>query len=135
MSEENVDLVRGAYEAFNRGDLESAFEVLDPDIEVSVPPDFPEARSYRGRAEVRKWLSEQVLPIFEEFRAQPEKFLDADDQVVVFLRYIGRGKASGIEVKGVVVDAHVWTLRKGKIQKLEMYQGTETALEAAGLSE
>jgi len=71
----------------------------------------------------------------EEVRAEPEKFLNAGDQVVVLVRYSGRGKASGIEVRGAVVDAHVWTLREGKVQKLQMYQGTEKALEAVGLSE
>ena len=135
MSQENLDVVRRAYEAWNRGDLEAAFEFLDRDVEVSVPPDFPEAGTYRGRDEVRHWVAQQLLPILEEVRAEPERFLDAGDRVVAFVRYFGRGKASGIEVRGAVVDAHVWTLREGKVQKLQMYQGTEKALEAVGLSE
>jgi ketosteroid isomerase-like protein len=135
MSKENVEVVRRAYEAWNLGDLETAFEFLDVDVEVSVPPDLPEAGTYRGRAEIRRWVAEQLLPILEEARAEPEEFLDAGDQVVVLVRYFGRGKASGIEVRGAVVDSHVWTLRDGKVQKLQMYQGTEKALEAAGLSE
>jgi hypothetical protein len=135
MSQENVELVRRAYEAWNRGDLETAFEFLDLDVEVSVPPDLPEAGTYRGRGEVRHWVAEQLLPTLEEVRAEPEKFFDAGDQVVVFVRYFGRGKASGIEVRGAVLDAHVWTLRDGKVQKLQMYEGTEKALEAVGLSE
>jgi uncharacterized protein len=135
MSQENLEIVRRAYDAWNKGDLETAFEFLDPDVEVSVPPDFPEAGTYRRRGEVRHWVAEQLLPFLEEVRAEPERFLDAGDQVVVFVRYFGRGKASGIEVRGAVVDAHVWTLRDGKVQKLQMYQGTEEALEAVGLSE
>ena len=135
MSQENLDLVQRAYEAWNRGDLETAFEFVDRDVEVSVPPDLPDAGTYRGRAEIRRWVAEQLLQSLEGARAEPEKFLDAGDQVVVFVRYYGRGKASGIEVRGSIVDAHVLTLRNSKIHKLQMYQGTETALEAVGLRE
>jgi ketosteroid isomerase-like protein len=133
MSRENLDIVRRAYEAWNRGDLETAFEFLDADVEMSAPPNLPEAGSYRGRAEIRQWVAEQLLPILEEARAEPEKYLEAGDQVVVFVRYYGRGKASGIEVQGANLDAHVWTLRDGKVRKLQMYSGTQTALEAVGL--
>src|SRR2546426_10356088 len=135
MSQENVEVVRRAYQAWNRGDLETAFEFLDRDVEVSVPPDLPEAGTYRGRDEVRRWVAGELLPILEEARADPEKFLDVGDLVIVFVRYFGRGKASGIEVRGAIVDAHVWTLRDGKVKRLQMYQGTEKALEAVGLSE
>lgn len=129
MSRQNVDLVRQAYLAWNRGDLETAFEFLDPEVEVSVPPELPEAGTYRGRAEIRRFVERELLPALEEARAEPEQFFDAGDQVVVFVCYFGRGKESGLEVKGAVVDGHVWTLRAGKAVKLEMYQGTQKALE------
>ena len=136
MSQENVEIVQRAYEAWNRGDRETAFEFLNPDAEVSLPPNFPEAGTYRGHAEIRQLMEVQLLPILKELRAEPERFLDAgDDQVVVFIRYAGRGSATGIEVRGAGMDAHVLTLRNGKVQKLQMYQGTEKALEAAGLKE
>jgi len=133
MSRENVEVVRRAYEAWNRGDLDTAFEFLDPDVEVSAPANLPEAGMFHGRDEMRRWVEEQLLPILEDVRAEPERFLDAGDRVVVFVRYFGRGTASGIEVTGANVDAHVWTLRGGRACRLEMHQGTDTALEAVGL--
>jgi ketosteroid isomerase-like protein len=54
MPTSNVDLVRGAYEAWNRRDFDAAFRFLDPDVEVSPPPDLPEAGTYRGRAQIRR---------------------------------------------------------------------------------
>jgi ketosteroid isomerase-like protein len=134
MSQENVNVVRAAYDAWNRGSLETALSLLDPQVEVFPPPDFPEAGSHRGLNEVRHW-AEDFLQAWGEVRAEPERFIDAGQQVVVTLRYYGRGKESGAEVRGAVVDAHVWTLRNGKVEKLQMYQGTDEALEAAGLSE
>ena len=56
MSRQNVDLVRQAYLAWNRGDLETAFEFLDPEVEVSVPPELPEAGTYRGRKSHTEFL-------------------------------------------------------------------------------
>jgi ketosteroid isomerase-like protein len=129
----NVELVRQAYLAWNRGDLDSAFAFLDSAVAVSVPPDFPEAGTYRGRAEIRRFVESELLQGLEDARAEPERFIEAGDQVVVFVRYFGRGKESGLEVKGAVVDGHVWTVRADKAVKLEMYQGTENALKAAGL--
>ena len=40
-----------------------------------------------------------------------------------------------LELQGVSVDAAVWTVRDGKLAKVEMYGGTEAALEAVGLRE
>jgi len=135
MSQENLDLVQRAYEAWNRGDIDGALEFVDRDVEVSLPPNFPESGTYRGLTEVRRLMTEHLLPILENLQAMPERFLDAGDQVVAFVRYSGRGSATGIEVRGAGLDAHVWSLRGGKVERLRMYPGTKEALEAAGLSE
>ena len=135
MADTNLELVRRAYDAWNRGDLDAAFAFLDPDVEVSVPPNFPEAGTYRGLTEVRRLMTEHLLPTLENLQAVPERFLDAGDQVVAFVRYSGRGSATGIEVRGSGLDAHLWSLRGGKVESLRMYPGTEEALEAAGLRE
>jgi uncharacterized protein len=134
VSKASIERVKAAYEAWNRGDLDAAFDFLHPDAEVSVPPNLPEAGTYRGRDEMWRWVTDQLLPILEGVRAEPQEFFDAGDRVVVFVRYSGRGTSSGVEVTGVGVDAHVWTLRGEKASRLEMYAGTEPALRAVGLS-
>ena len=134
MSQENVEIVRHVYEAWNRGDLDVAFARFEADVEVITPPDLPEAGTYRGPAAVREW-AETFLEAWGELRMDPVRIVDAEQQVVVTLRYSGRGRGSGLEVRGVTVDAHVWTLRDGRVVKLQMYQGTDEALEAAGLRE
>jgi ketosteroid isomerase-like protein len=134
MPTSKVDLVRGAYEAWNRRDFDAAFSFLDPDIEVSPPPDLPEAGTYRGRARIRR-LWEEFEEAWDEIRAEPESFIDAGDRVLATVRYSGRGKGSQAVVRGAVLDAHIWTLREGRAVKLEMYQGTAGALAAVGLKE
>ncbi len=43
MSKENVEVVREAVAAFNRGDLDAALERMHPDIEWQTPDAFPDA--------------------------------------------------------------------------------------------
>ena len=54
--------------------------------------------------------------------------------MVALVRFQGRGKGSGVQVEGGA-DAHVWTVRDGKIAAVKLYQGTSEALQAVGLRE
>ena len=134
MSQENVEVVRHALEAWGRGDREAAADLLDPEVEWRMPPNIPEAGTYRGRDEVVQRLDE-FLDAWDALAVTVEKLMDAGDRVVALVRYSGRGRESGIEIGGVSTDAQVWTLRDGKALKVELYAGTADALEAAGLSE
>src|SRR5262245_10301848 len=134
MSQENVEVVRHALEAWGRGDREAAADLLDPEVEWRMPPNIPEAGTYRGRDEVVQRLDE-FLDAWDALAVTVEKLMDAGDRVVALVRYSGRGRESGIEIGGVSTDAQVWTLRDGKALKVELYAGTADALEAAGLTE
>ena len=49
MSEENVEIVRRGYEAWNEGGSELAKEFWAEDIEYHDPPNLPDSRVVRGR--------------------------------------------------------------------------------------
>ena len=70
-----------------------------------------------------------------EFRAEPERFFDADDRIVVFIRTLVRGRGSGAQA--AVRPAHLWTIREGKVARMEVFPSAkrDQALEAVGLSE
>jgi uncharacterized protein len=132
MSRENLDIARRGYEAFARRDLDAALELMHEDIEAHDPPEIPDATIYRGREAVRRdW--EQTAEVLEDFSIDVEESFDAGDEVVVFLRYRGRGRESGAEVEAPM--AHIWTIRDGKAIRLRQYLDRAEALEAAGLSE
>ena len=118
MSQENVEIVRRAIEAWTRRDLEGALEDLDPDAEVDWSESFGIQRGvYRG---------------IEEIDVRAEAFIDAGEHVVIPNRTYLRGR-DGIEVDAG--STSVWTLRDGKIVWHRLYREKEAALEAVGLAE
>jgi uncharacterized protein len=132
VSAEQVEIARKGYEAFVRGDFDAALELMDPEIEAHDPPEMPDAAIHRGREAVRRdW--EQTFELFEDFTIELERWFDAGDEVVVFVRYRGRGRESGAEVEALL--AHVWTVRDGKAIRLRQYLDGANALRAAGLAE
>ena len=70
--------------------------------------------------------------MWEETEIQPERFLDAGDRVLVFVRLRVRGR-DGIEIDQPW--AHLITLRSGKVVRVQLYPDRAEALGAAGLSE
>jgi uncharacterized protein len=134
MSAANVEVVRRAIEAFSRGDLDAAAAeaVYAPDVEFHEDPKLLEPGVYRGREEIEAYFR-QFLDSFEEYRFEIEELLDAGDRVVVFNRQWARGKGSGAEVE--MRNAWVFTLRDGRIVRVQPYWDRSAAMEAAGLPE
>jgi ketosteroid isomerase-like protein len=131
MSQENIDIIRKSYDAWNHGDLELMFQAFAPDIEWCLPEGGINAGVYRGHDAVRG-LMENYLDAFDYFRMEPERFFEAEGgRIVVFIRSPGKGKGSGIEVE--VRTAYTWTMREGKAVRIRTDRAE--ALKAAGLSE
>ncbi len=144
MSQENVEIVRERYAvlvdgfahgSFERGDFDAFFEWIDPEIEWRGPPEFPDLGEPRfGHEGVREYVA-ILFEAIEDYRMEPEEFIDAgDDRVLVFSREGGRGRGSGAEVV-TQPTAHVWTIRNGKAIRMRSYWERAEALEAVGLSE
>jgi ketosteroid isomerase-like protein len=133
MSEENVEIVRRGYEAFATGRVD--FDLLDPEIEWRGPREFADlAEPYYGHDGVRRYMAD-LGEVFDDYRMVAEEFIDpGGDQVLVFAREGGRGKGSGAEVQ-THPTAHLYTLRGGKVVRMQSYWERSDALAAAGLSE
>ena len=93
---------------------------------------FPETGEYHGYAGLREFTTNQA-EAFEQMWVQPAEFIDAEDRVVVPLRFGGKARHTGIEAAFSVV--HVWTIRDRRVSRLDMYRGREEALQAVGLEE
>jgi ketosteroid isomerase-like protein len=134
MSQENVEVVRAASEAFEAGALESALEALDPEIEWhATVGGIDEGRIYRGREEVVQAFAD-YFAVWERMEMRAEDYIDAGgDEVVVFHHEVAKGRESGVVVESDT--GTVQTVRNGKIVRVRSYMDRTAALEAAGLRE
>src|SRR5262245_8209050 len=97
MSEQqNLDVIRRAYEAFGRGDIEALLSLMEENIEWRTPgpADLPTAGVRRGRQEVGAFFA-LLNQTFEIQRFEPETFLAAGDRVVVLGSDTARVTATG----------------------------------------
>jgi ketosteroid isomerase-like protein len=133
MSQENVDIVRRAVEAFPRGDMEEMLSYLDPELEWhSAIVGGAEGNVYRGHEGFRRWYADS-FESFEELRNEWSEFRDLGDRVLALGRVRARGRESGVEIDSPM--GWVATIRRGKLLKAEGFLSRDKALEAAGLSE
>jgi uncharacterized protein len=134
MSQENIEIVRAANEAFVGGDIEAALNALDPQIEWhATVGGIDEGRVYRGRDQVVQAFAD-YFAVWERMEMRADKYIDAgDDEVVVFHHEVAKGRESGAVVE--TDTGTVQTLRDGKIVRVRSYMDREQALEAAGLSD
>src|ERR671918_1213312 len=115
MSEENVELVRRVYEAYDRGDIESMLALADPPPEFEFVPSgvlIPDlSRVQRGPEGLRR-LVEAFSSEFDALQVEIHELIDAGDQVYSSFTLQGRGKQSGV---GTTFDGWlVWTVRDGR---------------------
>jgi ketosteroid isomerase-like protein len=139
MSEENLEIVRRTYEAFNRWGLHPWGErspeippLIHPEVEFHTHWSAPEAGVYRGREAVIEY-HERVFGQFESVRIELEELLSASDRVVVISRQHTVPRGGEGEIVQRVVE--VWTIRDGLFAERRPFSTRAEALEAAGLSE
>jgi ketosteroid isomerase-like protein len=138
MSQENVEIVRKAYEAWEpawgsgTNDLGALLALMDDALVCRRHAPAPDPGTWHGLQGFLD-MSAELADIFDEFRLRAEEFIDAGDHVVVRVLVEGRGSGSGAPVTGT--GWFVYGVRGGKIAAIDMYVTRDQALEAVGLSE
>jgi ketosteroid isomerase-like protein len=138
MSQENMEILRRAFEVFSRdgpaGVISGGF--WSPEIVWDASRSgIPGHGVYRGHDEVRSYFEDdwfQAFP-FEEWEVEIEQLIDNGDQVIAMSRQRGRGATAGVASE--LELALVFDLRDGQIVRVETYLDRMKALEAAGLSD
>ena len=138
MSEENVELVRRAFDVFNRGGVDACVSegVWSPEIVWDVTPSgIPGLGAYRGHLEVKRFFEDDWFSAFpfEEWEVELEEVIDAGDRMISMSRQHGRGASSGAVAE--LELAQVATVRDGQIVRIDNYLDREKALEAVGLQD
>jgi limonene-1,2-epoxide hydrolase len=140
VSQENVEVVRGAIDAFTRRDIETALDrgnlgaMVDqfyaPDVEF-IPLRAATEGAFRGHRGVEEFVAD-TLENFETFEPHYE-LRDLGAQVLAWGTIHVRGRGGGVETD--IPTGGVFELRQGKIVRWEDFGSREKALEAVGLSE
>ena len=117
MSEQDVETIRGAYDAFNSGNPGGVLERLDAEVEWIEPGggNAP-AGTFTGPQSVGQDVFSAIPQQFEEFKAEPENFDDQGDTVVVTGRFKGKSKG------GTELDApfeHDFEMQGGKVARFQ----------------
>ena len=132
MSQDNVEVVRQAHDAFNRRDVERLVSLSDPDCEWLPFRAQLEGITYRGHEGVRRFVADMDED-WTEFRIEPLEFREVSDQVVVTGRVTGRGSGSGVKID--FEGGFVFGMRGGRITHITSYSEPRAALESVGLAD
>jgi uncharacterized protein len=132
MSQQNVEIVRQVYAAWDRDDREPALALFADDVVWTPAREDPDPEPHRGREGVRRFWR-QWEELFDNIRIHAEELIEVDDRVVSRLHVTGSGQGSGVDVDQRVYQ--VIELRGGAIVRVDEFYNRAEALEAAGLAE
>ena len=129
MSQSNLEAIQAVYEGWGTGDWSASLKVMDPDLVFIMPPDLPDAGTYRGLEELAEYMRHFLEP-WSHMAIEAQELFDAGDTVVAAIRQQGTGGETGI-----TTDMHyfqIWTFSEGRVIRLENTRDRGKALEAAG---
>jgi len=125
--QENTEIIKHGFAAFQRGDIQGFLELLDDDVNFRHPMPtaiWPWAGHRRGRALVAEFFA-NLQPV-EEFEVR--EFIAQRDKVVVLVFERLRIKETGRRVNNEFVI--VFTLRDAKVVELCVYEDTAPIIAA-----
>jgi ketosteroid isomerase-like protein len=130
VSQENVEIIRRAYEALNAGQHD--YSIFHPTLIYHPRADEPDPSAHAGRDAFERLL-DGFLESFSDLRFDVLEVIDAGDRVIASTMIHGRGAASGASVEDAYVIVH--RLRDGLVVEGWEYRTEQEALRAVGLAE
>jgi ketosteroid isomerase-like protein len=136
MSEANVEVVREVVALMNSAagdELDPRLlELLAPEVEVDMSRRLFRPDVYQGHAGFAR-LRREVEELWGDFLAKPERFMDVGESVIVIETRAGRGRGSVVTAETQL--AVIWTVRRGKVVRMEVGLDPQEALELVRLRE
>ena len=136
MSQENVETVRRAIEAWNADDLDACLAVLDAEVEwhPSIEPGLEgEATAYRGHDGAIKAWREYRGEAWDRLTSRPQEIRDLGESVLLLGHIDITARTTGIKFTREVGELSEF--QGGKIVRVRDFLTHSEALEAAGLLE
>jgi len=121
-AQKNIQIVKDAYAAFGRGDMQGLLALLADDIEWITPGEgLPVAGTHRGQAQVAEYF-QKISEMLEISFLETREFVSQGDRVLVVGFHRGRVKATNRTLEGHWVMA--FTVRNGKMTNAREYIDT-----------
>ena len=131
-TKENARIVKDAFAAIGRGDMQGLLALSAEDIEWIIPgEDWPLAGTHRGHAGLEDLLQEANETV-ETFHPEPPEFVAQGDRVLVIGFAAGRIKATNRRFEDHWIFAI--TVRNGKVTKIREYIDTQALARASELA-
>ena len=134
MTDDEVEVIREAFERWNRRDIDYWIEHAQPEVEIWSKYAALEqgGEPYRGPEGMREWRAE-IDRNFELHEVLAEDVRDVDGKVLVLGAVRFRGRISGAEMRHPF--AWVCEMRDGALVRMFFYSSHSEALEAVGLQD
>ncbi len=123
---QNEILLRMAYDAQARGDIDAYLDLLSEDVVLHVPGRSRIAGEYRGKEEVRGHFMEIASLWGGTFRTEIHDVLAGEEHVVGLVRGRAERDSGAVDLPRV----HVWHVRDGKLAELWGHPEDQYAFDA-----
>jgi ketosteroid isomerase-like protein len=119
MGSEGVELVRRVYLAWQAGDLEELFSLVDPEVSWSPVLRFLEGEAPAvGHRGLRRWFRRSRIT-YRTLRPLPARFEDHGSRVLVVGRLVGASRLGEGDLD--VGVSWVWTVRAGRVVAMQAF--------------
>jgi uncharacterized protein len=121
----NLNIIKGAYNAFATGDIPAFLGVMDPKIEWNEAENFPYAdgNPYIGADAIVQGVFARIGADWEYWTITDQVYhVTQEAMVIVTARYNAKHKITGKVIRAQVT--HMWTLKDGRITRFQQYADT-----------
>jgi uncharacterized protein len=130
MTDQNVQLLRSAYDAFAQGDIPAVLQMLSPEISWHVPGRSPLSGDYKGHDEVVGFFVRSMELSAGTLRVGVDEILADDDRVVVLTTVSAQRNGRSWSSP----EVHVWRVVDGKAVDFHEFQGDQQSEDEFWLS-
>jgi uncharacterized protein len=120
----NLEVIQELYRAFREKDYDAFQQICTADLTWIQNEGFPQGKTYQGAEAVIAGVFKSNNERWEMFSFQIDRYLDAENSVVVIGAYVGRHRETQKSLRAVA--AHVYDLVDSKVCRFQMFADTKT---------
>lgn len=129
---QNTDALQKGYDAFGRGDMDTIRSIWTDDFTWQGPDyePLPQSGRFEGPDATFEMFG-RLMEKWDDMSVVPDEFIENGDTVVALGHVQARAKSGGEQVK--VPFAHVWRMRDGKAERVQILEDTAVMARALGV--